>query len=147
MGAFFVLLNMVLGIVVPLGIQLLDRERMTREERAWVWTFASWGSAVYNFGPLSLVAWGYVTRSPRYVRGLATGAGLAVTAIATQGVVVEGFGRALGLGVKQLADNRLGVAATMGAAVALACIVGVVRAFYEAIRGLLRRRRGMSGAG
>ncbi len=139
MGAFFVLLNMVLGIAVPLGIQLLDRERMTREERAWVWTFASWGSAVYNFGPLSLVAWGYVTRSPRYARGLAIGAGLAVTAVAAQGVVVEGFGQALGLGAKQLADNRLGVAATMGAAVVLAVLVCVVRGAYEAVRGLLRR--------
>ena len=93
MGTLFFALNMVLGMLIPLALQRMDRRRMTTEERAWVWNFASWGSAVYNFGPMSLVAWGYVTRSPRYVRGLATGAGLAVTAIATQGVVVEGFGQ------------------------------------------------------
>lgn len=139
MGVVFFVLNMALGIAIPLVIQLLDRERMSREQRAWVWGFASWGSALYNFGPLSLVAWGYVTRSPRYVRGLAIGAAMAVAALAVQGVGAEGVGRLLRFPSKDLANNRLGFLVTMGACVALAVVVGVGRAVFELVRRALRR--------
>ncbi len=142
MGTLFFALNMVLGMLIPLALQRMDRRRMTTEERAWVWNFASWGSAVYNFGPMSLVAWGYVTRSPRYVRGLAIGAGLAVMALVVQGVCAEVLGRLFGFREKQLADNRLGFLGTMGAAVVLAILIGVGRAIYEVVRPHLRRGDG-----
>jgi hypothetical protein len=143
-GVVFFVINMVLGIAIPLAIQLLDRERMTREERAWVWGFASWGSALYNFGPLSLVAWGYVTRSPRYARGLAIGAAMAVGALALQGAGAEVIGRLLRFPAKDLANNRIGFLVTMGACVALAVVVGVGRAVYELVRRALRRGDGRS---
>lgn len=139
MNVLFFVLNVLLGIGIPLGLQLHDRRRLSAEERAWVWNFASWGSAVYNFGPLSLVAWGYVTRSPRYWLGLAHGVLLAEIALLAQGVVAEGVGRALAFRAKDLADNRMGFVATMAAVVALALVVGAGRAVYEAVRGVVRK--------
>jgi hypothetical protein len=53
---------MVLGIVVPLALQLWDRRRLDEEQRARAWNFASWGAALYAFGPLSLLGWYWVTR-------------------------------------------------------------------------------------
>lgn len=58
---------MVLGIVLPLLVQLWDRRRMDDAQRARVWNFASWGTALYAFGPLSLLGWSWVTR-PRWRR-------------------------------------------------------------------------------
>lgn len=139
MNVLFFVLNVLLGIGIPLGLQLHDRRRLSAEERAWVWSFASWGSAVYNFGPLSLVAWGYVTRSPRYWLGLAHGVLLAEIALLAQGLVAEGVGRALALRAKDLADNRMGFVATMAAVVALALVVGAGRTVYEAVRGVVRK--------
>lgn len=138
--AFFAA-NLALGIVLPVLIQLLDRRRMTAEERARVWSFATWGSAVYNFGPLSLVAWGYVTRSPRYVRGLAIGVGQAAIAFIAQGVIGEVIGRRMGLGERTLADAREGVVGAIAAAAALGVLVGAGRAAHEAIRRAVGARR------
>ena len=53
---------MVLGIVIPLLIQLWDKRRLTDEQRARAWNFASWGAALYAFGPLSMLGWFWVTR-------------------------------------------------------------------------------------
>jgi hypothetical protein len=50
-----VALQMVLGIVVTLGLQLLLRAWATPERRARGWNFATWGSALQWFGPLSML--------------------------------------------------------------------------------------------
>lgn len=57
-----VVLMMVLGIVVPLVLQrfLLHRLPASRRERAW--NGASWASALYAFGPLSMLGFCWVTR-------------------------------------------------------------------------------------
>jgi hypothetical protein len=135
-GVFFFALNVVLGIAIPLSLQLLDRRRMTPEERRWVWNFASWGAALYNFGPASLVAWGYVTRSPRYWRGLFRGALMAMIALVAQGLVCELVGRAAGFPEKDLAETRLGFEVMMAAMAALAVVLGLGRSVYEAVRRL-----------
>lgn len=134
MGVAFFVFNLFWGVTIPLGLQLLDRESLTHREREWVWGFASWGSALYNFGPLSLVAWGYVTRSPRYLRGLGIGVALIARALVAQGLLCEGFGRLVGMKAKELEQNRLGIVGTMLAACLLAVIVGIGRAVYEAVR-------------
>ncbi len=54
---------MVLSIVLPLCVQLWDRRRMDAAQRARVWNIASWGAALYAFGPLSLLGWSWVTRA------------------------------------------------------------------------------------
>lgn len=133
-NVLFFALNLALGIAIPLAVQLLDRRRMTPEERRWVWGFATWGSALYNFGPLSLVAWGYVTRSPRYARGLAIGVGLTGVALAAQAALCEIAGRALHLRPKALAENREGFVAALFVAAGLAVVIGAGRAIYEAVR-------------
>jgi hypothetical protein len=57
-----VLAQMALGVALPWWLQRLDRKRLTREQRARSWNTATWGSALYAFGPLSLLGWGWVTR-------------------------------------------------------------------------------------
>jgi hypothetical protein len=52
----------VLGFLLPLLVQLWDRRHLDGEERQRVWNFASWGSALYAFGPLSMLGWSWVTR-------------------------------------------------------------------------------------
>jgi hypothetical protein len=134
LNTFFVALNMILGIAIPVALQLWDRRFLSREEREWLWNYASWGSAVYNFGPFSLVAWGYVTRSPRYWRGLFFGMLLTWGALLAQGTIGEIVGRALGFRDKQLVENRQSILILMGAATVLAAIIGAGRAAYELVR-------------
>jgi hypothetical protein len=60
-------LAMVLSIVLPLLVQRWDKRRFTPTQRERSWTFASWGTALYAFGPLSMLGWFWVTR-PRWRR-------------------------------------------------------------------------------
>ena len=55
-------LAMILGILLPLVVELLDRRWLTPEARERAWNVATWGSALYAFGPLSLLGWYWVTR-------------------------------------------------------------------------------------
>jgi hypothetical protein len=73
---------MVLGIVLPLGWQLGDRRRLPREGRDRSWNLASWGAALYAFGPLSMLGWFVVTRRG-WRRLLGVPAFLAVAAVVT----------------------------------------------------------------
>lgn len=57
-----VLLAFVLGMLLPWALQAWDRRRLTAEQRARAWNGASWGSALYAFGPLSMLGWCWVTR-------------------------------------------------------------------------------------
>lgn len=62
----------VLGIVLPLLVQLWDRRRLTPEESARGWNGASWGAALYAFDEFSLLGWFWVTRRWRGIpRGIA----------------------------------------------------------------------------
>lgn len=133
-AAFFFLFNFVVGIFLALGIQLWDRRRLLPEQRAWAWNAASWGSAVYNFGPLSLVAWGYVTRSPRYVVGLLVGVELATVALLVQGALNEAVGRLLGFSAAKLELHRAQMLGSIAVCAALAILVGSGRYIYEAVR-------------
>jgi hypothetical protein len=65
------ILQMALGIVVPLAIQRWDRRRLSPAQRESAWNTASWGAALYAFGPLSMLGWCWVTR--RGWRGIALG--------------------------------------------------------------------------
>lgn len=56
------LLQMVLGIVLPLAAQLLDRRQLDAEQRARAWNGASWGAALYAFSVFSMLGWYWVTR-------------------------------------------------------------------------------------
>jgi hypothetical protein len=67
MGVARFALMMVLGIVLPLCVQLWDRRRQSAEQRARGWNTATWGSSLYAFGPLSMLGWIFVTRK-RLVR-------------------------------------------------------------------------------
>lgn len=62
MSAIRLALQMVLGIALPLAVQLWDRRRLTPEQRAACWNAATWGAALYALGPLSMLGWCWVTR-------------------------------------------------------------------------------------
>jgi len=59
---------MLLGIFLTLLVQLWDKRRLGASHR-WMggWNTASWGAALYAFGPLSMLGWSWVTR-PRWRR-------------------------------------------------------------------------------
>jgi hypothetical protein len=55
-------IQLALGIALPLALQLWDRRRLTPLQRAVCWNGATWAAALYAFGPLSMVGWCWVTR-------------------------------------------------------------------------------------
>jgi hypothetical protein len=57
-----VISGMILNIVVPLGVQVLDKRWLRPEQRERAWNGVSWAAALYAFGPLSMVGWLWVTR-------------------------------------------------------------------------------------
>ncbi|APR80144.1 Hypothetical protein A7982_05491 [Minicystis rosea] len=53
----------ILGFALPYLVQRWDRARLPPEGRAAAWNGASWGAALYAFGPLSMLGWAVVTRA------------------------------------------------------------------------------------
>jgi hypothetical protein len=82
------MLAVVLGIAVPLFVQLRDRAHMSADERARVWSLATWGPCLLYIGVFTLLAWGWVTRrqKARYWWG-PVWLGIALAAIHTAGIV------------------------------------------------------------
>jgi hypothetical protein len=62
MQALRLLTTAILGIVLTLLLQRWDKKRLDDEQRARSWNYATWAQALYNFGPLSMLGWGWVTR-------------------------------------------------------------------------------------
>lgn len=54
---------MILGMVLPYLVQRWDRARLDPDQRAAAWNTATWGAALYAFGPLSMLGWVWVTRA------------------------------------------------------------------------------------
>lgn len=84
MDVFRLLTNWILGISLTLAVQLWDRRRLNDEQRARSWNYATHGQALINFGPLSMLGWGWVTRRGK---GLLLGAIAAVLIIFAAGMV------------------------------------------------------------
>jgi hypothetical protein len=86
-------LQIALGIALPLAVQVWHRRHLTPAQRAAAWNGATWGAALYAFGPLSLLGWFWVTRGAwpfgRAGRA-ATALGLGVAAIAVVALVLHG---------------------------------------------------------
>lgn len=110
-------IGIVVGIVLPLVVQVMDRRR--RVDKPCPWTGATWGSALYAFGPLSMLGWSWVTR-PRWWRAL-WGPLWVVALLGMHGVLDLGVQLAAGAGELDLemfvAAPALGA---MGAALLLA---------------------------
>lgn len=70
-----VAVQFLLSIGLPLAMQLWDRKRLNDAQVSRLWNCASWGAALYAFGPLSMIGWFWVTR--RW-RGLPLGIGSAL---------------------------------------------------------------------
>lgn len=103
-------ISLSLGILLPLAIQLRVRRGLSAEQRAAAWNAATWGAALYAFGPLSMVGFlsvvarvaplGWLKRLGPAVAGVLGGAAGVVVAAAVMALVagVDGLiARALGL--------------------------------------------------
>ena len=87
-------IQLLLATLMPLALQWWDLRRLSPEQRARVWNFASWASALYAFNILSMLGWCWVTR--RSVWGLLLGV-VSVAVLVTALVVLDyGVGIALG---------------------------------------------------
>lgn len=71
MGTFRYTVSLILGIGLTYALQRWDRGRLSPEQRAAAWNGATWGAALYAFGPLSMLGWVWVTRQrfPVWRRG------------------------------------------------------------------------------
>jgi hypothetical protein len=110
MNTLRLVLSLVLGIALPYTVQRWDKGRLPAEQRERAWNAASWGAALYAFGPFSMLGWVCVTRlrfaerwreSPARAVGwsllLVTLGGLAAVALACViGVVDVGVGWLVG---------------------------------------------------
>lgn len=87
------LLQFALGIALPYAVQRWDKGRLPEERRARAWNAATWGAAVWWYGPLSMIAWGWVTRRETGLVGVLRGAfGMALGAVAGLLVVLVSLG-------------------------------------------------------
>jgi hypothetical protein len=55
-------ISIILGFALPYLVQRWDRARLPPEGAAAAWNGATWGSALYAFGPFSMLGWAWVTR-------------------------------------------------------------------------------------
>lgn len=62
MQAVRLLTNWILGILLTLIIQSWDQKRLDEDQRARSWNAATRAQAIFNFGPWSMLGWGWVTR-------------------------------------------------------------------------------------
>lgn len=69
MQTFRYALSLVLGIAITYALQRWDRGRLSPAEREAAWNGATWGAALYAFGPLSMLGWAWVTRRDRPLWG------------------------------------------------------------------------------
>jgi hypothetical protein len=79
MQAARLLLQFVLGIGLTYALQRWDFGRLPAPQRERAWNSATWGAAVFWFGPLSMLGWGWVTRRGKgLLLGLACVVGLSL---------------------------------------------------------------------
>lgn len=88
-------LQITLSIGLTLGLQRWDRKRLTKEQQDRSWNTATWAAALYAFGPLSMLGWGWVTRKSARGIGLGVLGAAAIFAILTGADYV--FATAVGL--------------------------------------------------
>lgn len=87
-------LQLCLGIGLSYLVQRLDRDRLTEAQRARAWNSVTWFVALWWFGALSMIPWGFVTR--RYW-GLVLGCVAALLIMLVQHGADLAFAHAFGL--------------------------------------------------
>ncbi len=68
-------LQLVLGIALTYAVQRWDESRLPAPRREHAWNTATWGAALFWYGPLSMLAWGWVTRREKGFVGVLRGLG------------------------------------------------------------------------
>jgi len=97
--------QLALGIGLPLALQLWDWRRLTPWRRAHAWNTSTWWAALYAFGPASMLGWCWTSR-----RDMAAGLRLLLGVLSTIGV-----GAAVA-GLSELAAMALGLSSAVGGA-------------------------------
>lgn len=77
------LMTWILGIVLTLVVWSWDVKRLDDEQRARSWNYATLAQAIFNFGPLAMLGWGWVTRRGKglVLGGIAAGVLTVVVAL------------------------------------------------------------------
>jgi hypothetical protein len=83
MQALRLIIVSLIGIFLTLAIVRWDRKNLDSEQLARSWNSATTGQALLNFGPWSLLGWGWVTR-----RWKGLGLGFVVSALVTAVMVL-----------------------------------------------------------
>jgi hypothetical protein len=148
-------LSMVLGIALTLALQLHDRRTLS-PERTRPWNFATWGSALYAFGPLSMLGWSWVTRprwrrcwyGPRQLLGLllVIGAADAALGLALGGGPPRAEGRDTAAG-SVVAEAALALALYVGLAAGGALLLLIMECAVSLRARLRARPRGRNARG
>lgn len=93
MQAVRVLLTWILGIFLTLTVLRWDRKRLDDERRERSWNSATLGQALLNFGPWSLLGWGWVTRRGKgLVLGVLAASLITVALVLVDTIFVAAFG-------------------------------------------------------
>ncbi len=127
----------VLGITVPLYIQLWDRERMSPEERSRVWSLATWGPCLLYLGMLTLLSWSWVTRRSlaRYLWG-PLWLGIALGVINTLGI---GLTVAFGDKLDGWYEGYLQAVAAIPTGIAILLLVSGITLAWRGLMSLVAR--------
>jgi hypothetical protein len=102
MKTFRFALQIALGVGLPLAVQIWHSRRLTPAQREAAWNGATWGAALYAFGPASMLGWCWVTRGAwpfrPAVRGL-IGIGAGVVATFAISLIIHGIDALVALAV------------------------------------------------
>ena len=92
---FILVLSFVLNAALPYLVVRYDLKRLSELQLARAWPAASFLSAVFAFGPLSLPV--HFTKTRRSVRGFGLGLLVCALTLAVQGLIATGLGALLGV--------------------------------------------------
>ncbi|MEO8903061.1 MAG: hypothetical protein ABI488_13385 [Polyangiaceae bacterium] len=92
---FILVLSFVLNGALPYFIVRYDLRRLSEQRLARAWPPASFLSAVFAFGPLSLPV--HFTKTRRSLLGFGLGLGLCALTLLAQGLIASALGTLLGV--------------------------------------------------
>jgi hypothetical protein len=93
MQAVRLLTNWILGILLTLIVQRWDQKRLDDDQRMRGWNSVTRAQAIFNFGPWSLLGWGWVTRRwPGLFLGFGAASLLSFALVIVDMILVAMFG-------------------------------------------------------
>lgn len=93
MQAVRLLTTWILGILLTLAVQRWDSRRLNEDQRARSWNYATLAQAIFNFGPWSMLGWGWVTRRFKgLLLGILVASAITIVIVLVDELIVRLFG-------------------------------------------------------